>query len=368
MARRSVLAPWFIVVLVIGVAIACGGSASNDATSGGTPDLDAAVGNDGEALDAAGRPETPKPIEGIVVRPSGKVVNVQDGAPCGAGAPMGAVCKHVTVQCPGIAELGATVAIVDPADAGAQLATIIGFAGGGGDAFYGTGAAQLAAKGTYRLVLPKWDSDWETSADGILAAACRPATLISWVFDNLHGASKTKAFCGTGFSGGSGAMSYALAHYGREDVLDYVALAAGPPFGRLDYGCAPATYAGPPRVLCPLLQDAVVPLSDKIDTWENTKTCGAASPSVDDLLKWARDSVVSPGADYDYPKTVVDFFDCTNMPNGTTGGAFFYSSKITSTHTVHCFDKANDECSGEALGKGVNVLVDEMVAKCVPRH
>ena len=105
-----------------------------------------------------------------------------------------------------------------------------------------------------------------------------------------------------------------------------------------------------------------------LDAWENTKSCGASSPPVDDILKWARDSVVSPGAAYEYPKTAVDFFDCTNMPNGTTGGAFFYASAITSQHAVFCFDGPSDSCSGEALGKGNATLVNEMVAKCLPRH
>jgi hypothetical protein len=373
MARRSyVIASCVVVVAVGGVFVACGGSDASD-----TPPVVVAPDgtiDDGSDIPEVSKPETPKPIEGIVVRPSGKVVNVQDGVPCGAGIPASAVCKHVTVQCPGVAELGATIAVIDPeadggADAGAPSATVLGFSGGGGDSYYNVGVAQIVAKGTYRVVLPKWDGEWEASNDGILGAACRPATLVSWIFDNLHTSSRTKAFCAAGFSGGSGAISYALAHYGRKDVLDYVALAAGPPFGRLDYGCAPASYAGPPRVLCPLLKDAVVPLpGPTIDKWENTKTCGAASPSIDDILKWGTDGVVSPGADYDYPKTSVDFFDCTNMPNGTTGGAFFYSSAIASTHAVYCFDGANDACSGEGLGKGAGVLVDQLVAKCVPRH
>ena len=105
-----------------------------------------------------------------------------------------------------------------------------------------------------------------------------------------------------------------------------------------------------------------------IDGWDNTKTCGASAPSTDDILKWGSDSVVSPGADYAYPKTDVDFFDCTNMPNGTTGGAFFYASAIRSTHAVYCFDGPNDGCSGEGLGRGEGMLVDQLVAKCVARH
>ena len=357
----------FSALVAAGAIAACGAAESNGGSVPGVVDPDGGSVIDGDAPDLT-QPDSLAPVEGIVVRPSGKVINVQDGVPCGAGAPAGAICKHVVVQCPGIAELGATIAIVTPAPLASS--TVVGFSGGGGDSYYSTGVAELIAKGNVRIVLPKWDGEWEGSIDGVLAAACRPATLISWVFENVHGSSRDSAYCAAGFSGGSGAMSYALAHYGREDVLDFVALAAGPPFGRMDYGCAPATYAGPPRVLCPLLQDAVMSLPPaKIDGWENTTTCGASSPPIEDILKWARDSVVSPGADYDYPKTVVDFFDCTNMPNGTTGGAFFYSSAITSPKSVFCFDGPTDGCSGEALGPGgVATLVSELTAKCVPRH
>jgi len=354
-----------LVTAAAGAIVACGSSAGADPSPRLVePDGSAAI--DGEAPDLT-QPDARPPVEGVVVRASGQVVNVEDAVACGAGAPAGAICKHVVVQCPGIAELGATIAVVTPATA--PTSTVVGFAGGGGDGYYNTGVAQLVAKGNVRLVLPKWDADWEGSLDGILAAACRPATLLSWIFENVHGASRSTPYCAAGFSGGSGAVSYALAHYGREDVLDYVALAAGPPFGRIDYGCAPATYAGPPRVLCPLLQDAVMTLpAATIDNWENTMSCGASSPPVEDILKWASDSVVSPGADYDYAKTAVDFFDCTTMPNGTTGGAFFYSSAITSSKAVFCFDGATHGCSGEALGTGVDTLVSELTTKCVPRH
>jgi len=340
-----------IVVAVLAFLVACGGSTTSDVT---TP-VDAST-----ATDAS----TPIDAASGNARPLGSVGSMTEVA-C-ANVPGNATCKHAVVTCPGIPDLGATLAVLAPA---APTRTIVGFSGGGGDSFLSSGIQALAMEGSFRIVLVKWDSDWEkTPSDGILAGACRPATILQAIFDGMHGADRTKAFCATGHSGGSGQISYALAHYGREEILDYAALSAGPPFGRIDYGCAPSTYTGPPRNLCPLLPNAVLPLPDKVDGWENTTTCGSATASATDLEKWKRDSVVSSTADYDYPKTPVGFFDCTNQPNGTTGGAFFYSSAVTSEHAVFCFDGGNDGCQGESLGKGVEKLVSEIVGKCVPRH
>ena len=71
---------------------------------------------------------------------------------------------------------------------------------------------------------------------------------------------------------------------------------------------------------------------------------------------------MSPGADYDYPQTAVEYFDCDVNPNGTTGGAYFYSQAITSTHSVTCFTA----CSGEDLGNaGWTALRDAVLTGCV---
>jgi len=148
-------------------------------------------------------------------------------------------------------------------------------------------------------------------------------------------------------------------------ILDYVELTAGPPFGRIDYGCAPQTYGGPPKTLCTDLMDAPVALPPQLmNPWENTTTCGGSAPAAD-IAKWSADSVVSAGADYDYPQTLVTFWDCTINPNGTTGGAYFYSQKISSMHSVTCFT----QCSGEDLGNaGWTAALQSVLADCKPRH
>jgi hypothetical protein len=350
---RSVIA-----AVVLSLAAGCGSSVTD---SGAIADAGSAADSmsvdvDSSTVDSDAAAASPHPL--------GTVDGETDVA-C-TGAPTGAVCKHIVVHCGGLPDLGATVAVVTPPKV---EATVVAFSGGGGVDFYGPARNALLATDRFRLALVKWDSDWEqTPSSGILAAACRPATALQWVFDSIHGKDRTHAFCATGHSGGSGQISYSLAHYGRGDILDYAALSAGPPFGRIDYGCAPATYSGPPRALCSLLPDAVLPLPDKVDGWENTTTCGSATPDPADVAKWKSDSVVSPGAVYAYPATPVEFFVCTYQPNGTTGGAYFYSKEITTKHAVFCFDGPNDGCKGEGLGNGVSKLVDQLIVNCVPHH
>jgi hypothetical protein len=151
--------------------------------------------------------------------------------------------------------------------------------------------------------------------------------------------------------------------------LDYVSLTAGPPFGRIDLGCDPQSYTGPPLALCPELSNA--PFTDgsavntKLDTWEHTTTCGAPSPSSEDQQRWAADSMVSATANYNYPQTGVAFRDCAINPNGTTGGAYFFSQAISSARTVECFTG----CSGEDLGSaGWTAQGNDLIANCQPRH
>ena len=204
------------------------------------------------------------------------------------------------------------------------------------------------------------------SDDGILAAGCRPATLFQWIHQNVHGADRELGFCASGYSGGSGALSYAMAHYGLESAFDYIDLTAGPPFGRMDYGCAPDTYSGPMRQLCPELADAPMELpADKINTWEHSTTCGSRSVDPVELQRWRDHSVVSPGGDFNYPQTTMAFWNCATRPAGTAGGAYFYSQEISSDKRVACFTS----CSGEPIGgEGNSAQRASMMAECIPRH
>jgi len=348
------------------LATACSGG------SGHSPDIDAAPpGGDGSTGGDAGGDAPPS---GVL--PTGTVTNVTDLPNCPQGAPAGARCKQITVTgCTGLdAEpLDAVVAIRDAAAATVK-GTVVHFSGGGGEGFQGGGSTVYEQAG-YRGVYVAWTGDWEqTQALGVLAGGCRPATVLRWAFDEptLHAGSRTTAFCGEGFSGGSGQLGYALAHYGLGDVLDYVNELSGPPFARIDLGCdgdAPATAP-----VCST--DATMKLpGDKLTPWENIAaplTCGSTGVPTDELARWRNDSIAV--GTVSYPQTEVQFYSCTNNPTAVTAQGKLYFDLISAAAggdparaSYHCYTQA-DGCQGEGLGTGLRDAQQALIAGCVPHH
>jgi hypothetical protein len=302
----------------------------------------------------------------------GTVSGVVD-ATCPSGAPPNATCKKVTVSgCPQIENepIDATVAIV-PAT-GTARGTIVHFSGGGGEGFETTGAPAYATAG-FLQVFVSWASDWEqTQSLGIKAAGCRPSTILAWAFaePTLHAGSRTLGFCGQGFSGGSGQLGYALAHYGMSTYLDYVNELSGPPFARIDLGCdfsQPAT-----AMVCGATDTMQLPAA-KLNPWENTTTCGSTTPPQADVDKWKADSI-SIGGVYNYPNTDVEYYDCTNQSTAVTAMAQIYYQQVFTAEgnvsglaSYHCYTQA-DGCQGEGLGSGAGAAANAMIAGCIPRH
>lgn len=343
-----------VAALAIAVAACSGKSATSPDSSGddAPPAVDAAP--DSPATGGLGVVSNPHPVT------------------CPQGAAPGATCTNVTVSgCPGIASesIDAVVAVTMPAVA--VKGTVTHFSGSGGRGFQSAGVQQYAAAG-FRNVQVAWLADWEqTTSAGVLAGGCRPATILKWIFDEptIHDASRTLAFCGEGFSGGSGQLGYALAHYGMADYLDYVNELSGPPFARIDLGCdgdAPKT-----AMVCGA--SVTMHLPPSLDMWENIAsplTCGSTGVPATELARWQADSIVSSGAVYAYPKTQVEFFDCTNSATAVTGMAQLYYDELMgagTTTSYHCYDATNN-CINESLGTGAQDAVAAMLAGCVPRH
>ena len=327
-------------------------------------DIPAPDGSIDATVDAAIAVDAP-----VVTRSLGTVTNVHP-ASC-PGAPPTSTCQQLTVVgCPELdtEPRDAIVAIVEPTTT--LAGTIVHFKGGGGEGYQETDTAGYAAAG-YRQVFVSWTDDWElTTAAGIKAAACRPATVIEWAFDTVHQASRDLAFCGEGFSGGSGQLGYALAHYGMGDKLDYVNELSGPPFARIDLGCD----GDAPRTATVCGASVTMQLPSSLNAWEIIPaplSCGATGVPASELLRWKNDSIAIGGV-YSYPNTRVEFFDCTNHASAVTAMAQIYYDEVAAASdpslvSYHCYAQA-DGCMGEALGNGSAAAVTAMTTSCKPRH
>ncbi len=294
---------------------------------------------------------------------------------CPVGATTGEVCTTVTVSCPGLPDIRATVGVAQPT--GTPKGTIILHAGGSGNQFLNDGFPAPYVSDGFNLVQIAWASDWASAGGiGVKSAACRPSTLFQYVFTTVHLSSRSAGFCGQGSSGGGAALAYSLADFGLGDYFDYVVIAAGPGLSRMDYGCDGALYHGPLLNLCPLVTNApyiyTTRAAQQFNTWEKTTTCESPNPSQSDISRWTADSIVTEGANFSYPKTSMSWFTCATPPvNESSGqGKFLIDQVVPKNYPpdVNCYSGV---CRGEVVWTDPNAFNDtisEMLANCVPNH
>ncbi len=346
--------------------VGCGGSTNGASVADASPPDDASAPF---APSDAASPDALEQSDGSTPSPSalGTVTSVTDGDCGGAG---GGICKLLTVTCAGIDAATATLKIDDPGNATRTVA-ILG--PGGGTAFYDKVnlVSRYTEKG-FRVVQIKWPDDWEYSATGTgtKAAACRPATVFRWIFDNLHQGGASHPYCVHGSSGGAGALGYALVNYGLSTIIDFAVMSFGPVFSEIQYGCDPSLYTGAARNLCPELPSAPFTYNDNsnrvgLNRWEGTSTCvtGPASPT--DIAKWTADSI-DTDADFAMPRTGTAYYYCSQPANAGAGlGSFFIDKANAATKSVTCFaDCASEDLTAQDVAK----IVDDADVGCVTRH
>jgi len=175
--------------------------------------------------------------------------------------------------------------------------------------------AELSAAG-FRTVQLQWIDSWLVGSlgkeEGHVRLGCRPATVARWVYDHLHQATKSTAFCATGNSGGASQVAYMLSHYGLKEILAAVLPSGGPPHARIDRACSPDDPAY-------LTSDAMRKLNDTgfgfVPPGDLRNINPADVPSIGpcsrgDLSfreKFRLASIASGEGDYVYPRTMVWF-------------------------------------------------------------
>ena len=108
-----------------------------------------------------------------------------------------------------------------------------------------------------------------------------------------------------------------------------------------------------------------------MNTWEGTTTCGASEPLKGDIERWTADSIVSAGANYNYPQTAVSWFFCVTNPNESAGQGSFLIQQVAPRNDppdVNCY---SGTCAGEKVWQdpnAFNLTVSEMLSQCQANH
>ena len=335
--------------------------------------------------------------------PLGTIHGITQLRSCPDGYLGGMTCFSGRVErCQNDSDLGFTYGYEDPTD---ELAGTILFHDGGGGTSPGPKNRKPSDNPTYaqrylsagfRVIFVEWDSDWENSTGGnqgasIKEAACRPATIFNYLYENYY---VRGGMCGQGFSAGSGAVAYSLAWYGSANYFDNVELLSGPVFSNVEEGCQVPSV--PPVTVCPIGEygcdgaewpdppQYVGGDQNLVGTWSGFNTCNQGrTTSSQAQSAWKSMSIVD-GTDnpsFSYPHTSMAGWLCSNVNtvqnNTAAEGDYFYLQFTDPSQTAGFSVTRIDHCDGvEGVTEGVtpqgevgfDAVSDHMIAACVRRH
>ena len=271
------------------------------------------------------------------------------------GAIAQGVCQQMTVSCPDVPDVFAYVKTNTPAGTPLGIATYgTGTEGNGlyeSNFTYGTTAVGNVLDAGFTTVQISWGTPfnsgqpngWVQGPGGVLAAACRYATVTQWIYNNIQN-NTSIPLCATANSGGAGVLAYALSQYGSGNILSMAEVTSGPPTGRLDWGCG--CMEGKLPVQCGS-SSSLGTCFGKVDgaVWDSAYSpnalCSTAAASGGTLPPggldfFLGDSVEAPGATYNFPSTYVNLVfgsadDSSAIPIGQD-----WFNNITSTKAQAC--------------------------------
>jgi len=338
----------------------------------------------------------PLPLGQVTVSPSTPVA-----CPSGflSGTSYGMTCYKATItSCNNTEDLGFTYGYATPSNQ--VLGTIVLLTGAGGqDANQESEKPNFATfyfNQNYRVVQLAWDKDWEDATNGmtgsgvpahdIKAAACRPATFLRHVYDKIYTAG---GMCAQGYSGGSGALGYALAWYGAT-YLDKAELLSGPVFSDIEQGCvkpaptSPVTVCSGSPTWCQLGTPPGPPYQapwpqsptysghpmNSMKTWTGDGTCVSGDPntgvtSATSNQKWLAMSIVdgTSNPSFSYPHTVVTGFVCattsSSMNNSSPEGWLFFDAPISAQQVaLYAVQNCPNAEAVDGTGATVPAIID----------
>lgn len=327
--------------------------------------------------------------------PLGTVTGVS-AVTCPTGFAAGAVCSQATVSCPNVANIYVKFGVL-AGSGSATLGTIVLHGGGGGTTPFNSGYVAPYVNANFDVVQIAWASDWEYAGTqytkNIKYAACRPATLIRYLYDNVHKVGNQLGFGFHGQSGGSGVGGYILSWYGLGDILDAVEVGAGPVFGDIMQGCM--SPAGADVNVCPTgqfgcsqqpgftvsptyggSQCSLATGTSGMGRWIGYDcNCGGTTDQAT-LTAMKEMSVVSTGANYQWPLTALSQWICKPPTNNSGAQGQFWSAMITPSSGASYLQALVDGCSGAEsywtgtyLGNNAKAAsANWMIQNCIPRH
>ncbi len=275
-----------------------------------------------------------------------------------SGSIANGACQQMTVSCPGVPNVQAFVKTNTPS--GTILGTATYNTGTDGNGLYesiftfGSTAVQNVLNAGFRTVQISWGTPftsnqpngWAEGPGGVLASACRYATVTNWIYSNIQN-NNNIPMCATANSGGAGALAYALSQYPTFDVLSMAEVTSGPPTGRLDWGCGctagkMAVQCGSSTTLGTCFGTADAPVWDPAYNPNSASGAGVCSAAVNGTLPpgglnfFLGDSVEAPGATYTFPKTYVNLvFGGADSSSAIPIGQDWFDN-ITSTKAQAC--------------------------------
>jgi hypothetical protein len=316
---------------------------------------------------------------------------------CPVGYYVGMSCFSGQVEdCPNTATIGFTYGVESFGSGNAG--TVVFLVGGGGQSAFQDSDYPLAyLQQGFQVVYFTWDSDWEAtdgdSGTSVKAAACRPATFLNYVDQNLHAEG---AMCAQALSAGAGAAAYSLAWYGAGSYLDNVEMLSGPVFGDIEQGCmvpnpAKMTVCEFGQLGCdgePWFDPPPYVNGDPalVGRWSGQPSCNNAQRKNTSQLAnelWKQMSIVdgTNNPSFDYPQTSMAAWLCSSddsqQNNSAAEGNFFYQQFTSFGQTAGYSVTRIDHCNGpEDVSMGVTpqgqsgftAISSHMLSACINRH
>ena len=315
-----------------------------------------------------------------LTRPLGTVSNASSIS-CQGSIKNGA-CQQMTVSCPGLPDVQAYVKTNTPS--GTSLGTVTYNVGTDGNGLYdsiftfgSTAVGNVLAAG-FTTVQISWGTPfntnqpdgWVLGPGGLLATACRYATVTQWIYDNIQ-KNTSLPYCATANSGGAGALAYALSQYPSSNILSMAEVTSGPPPGRLDWGCGctqgkVAVQCGNASTLGTCFGKADAPVWDP--AYNPTATTGVCTNAVSGILPpgglnfFIGDGVEAPGATYNFPHTFVNLvFGGSDGSSAIPGGQDWFNH-ITSTKSQACVAGGLHSMANTLAG--AQQIANDLIANC----